>query len=64
MFDRNKVPINALITGKVALNALTRIQQKIFDNDPRKIIVNAVDPGFVATDINKNQGILTPDQGK
>lgn len=50
--------------SKVGLTALTRIQQREFDNDPRKdIVVNAVCPGYVATDMSSHKGYLTPDQG-
>lgn len=48
-------------TSKAALNALT----VTYANELRdeRILVNAVSPGFVATDINGHQGHLTPEQG-
>jgi NAD(P)-dependent dehydrogenase (short-subunit alcohol dehydrogenase family) len=48
-------------TSKAALNALT----VTYANELREegILVNAVSPGFVATDINGHQGHLTPEQG-
>ncbi|MFJ8686739.1 SDR family oxidoreductase [Micromonospora wenchangensis] len=48
-------------TSKAALNALT----VTYANELRGsgILVNAVSPGFVATDINGNRGTLTPAQG-
>lgn len=49
--------------SKVGLNALTRIQQRGFDSDQRKITVNAATPGYVATDMTKYKGVLTVEQG-
>lgn len=50
--------------SKVGVTALTRIQQREFDKDSRQdIIVNAVCPGYVATDMSSHKGPLTPDQG-
>ncbi|MDW5329494.1 SDR family oxidoreductase [Plantactinospora sp. KLBMP9567] len=48
-------------TSKAALNAVTIT----YANELRDtgILVNAVSPGFVATDINEHRGILTPEQG-
>lgn len=47
------------------MSALTRIQQRQFDTDPRPgIVVNSVHPGFVDTDMSSHQGHLTIDQGK
>ncbi|MER7208115.1 SDR family oxidoreductase [Streptosporangium sp. NPDC000239] len=48
-------------TSKAALNALT----VTYANELRGegILVNAVSPGFVATDINGHRGHLTPEQG-
>ncbi|MFD7898758.1 SDR family oxidoreductase [Streptomyces sp. NPDC059743] len=48
-------------TSKAALNAVTIT----YANELRdtKILVNAVSPGFVATDINGHRGVLTPRQG-
>jgi len=50
--------------SKIALNALTEIQQREFDQDPREdLIVNAVHPGFIVTDMTLNQGALTTEEG-
>lgn len=50
--------------SKTGLTALTRAQQRLFNNDSRKdLIVNACCPGFVATDMTSHKGYLTPDQG-
>ncbi|MCB5909991.1 SDR family oxidoreductase [Streptomyces pinistramenti] len=48
-------------TSKAALNAVTLT----YANELRDegILVNAVSPGFCATDINDHQGYLTPEQG-
>ncbi|MFF3378951.1 SDR family oxidoreductase [Streptomyces sp. NPDC002680] len=48
-------------TSKAALNAVT----VTYANELRGtgILVNAVSPGFVATDINGHQGVLTPEEG-
>ncbi|OKI81345.1 SDR family oxidoreductase [Streptomyces sp. CB02414] len=48
-------------TSKAALNAVTiTYANELRDTD---ILVNAVSPGFVATDINGHQGVLTPEEG-
>ncbi|GIY28065.1 carbonyl reductase 3 [Caerostris darwini] len=50
--------------SKIGINALTIIQQKKFDEDEREdIVVNAVHPGYVMTDMNLGNGELTPSQG-
>jgi NAD(P)-dependent dehydrogenase (short-subunit alcohol dehydrogenase family) len=50
--------------SKVALIALTRIQQSIFDTDPRNdLVIQVVCPGFCRTDINLNRRILPPEVG-
>ena len=54
---------SSYIVSKIALSALTRIQSRQMEADQREdIAVNHVHPGFVATDINKHMGHLTPDQ--
>uniref|UniRef100_T1IV60 Uncharacterized protein n=1 Tax=Strigamia maritima TaxID=126957 RepID=T1IV60_STRMM len=55
---------SAYAVSKVGVSALTFLQQKKFDKDERKdIIVNAVHPGYVDTEMTSHQGPLTPDQG-
>lgn len=50
--------------SKVGLNALTRIQQRYFDQDPRPdLIVNSVHPGYVDTDMTKHLGGVPIEQG-
>lgn len=46
------------------LIALTKVQQRLFDQTPeRNILVSAVCPGYVATDLNNYSGYLTTEQG-
>jgi len=50
--------------SKIAIAALTRIQQREFDQDSREdIVVNCVHPGYIKTDMTFNQGPLSPEQG-
>lgn len=50
--------------SKIGLNALTFIQHRKFLSDSRPdIVINAVHPGYVDTDMSSHKGILTPDQG-
>jgi len=50
--------------SKVGLSALTRIQQRHFDQDPRPdLIVNSVHPGYVDTDMTKHLGGVPIEQG-
>jgi len=55
----------AYTASKVAVNALTFVQQRAFDADPRAdIVVNSVHPGSVDTDMISHEGItLTIEQG-
>lgn len=54
-------PLLAYCSSKTAVNAIT----VFFANDLRRtnIKVNAVSPGYVATDLNDHSGFLTPQQG-
>ncbi|CAN7997392.1 unnamed protein product [Ixodes hexagonus] len=50
--------------SKVGVTVLSFIQQRDFDKDPRSdLVVNAVHPGYVDTDMTSHKGPLTPDQG-
>eukprot|EP01018_Ginkgo_biloba_P017095 Gb_07867 [translate_table: standard] len=51
--------------SKMALNAYTRVLAEELSNRPeaQRIYVNSMAPGYVKTDINRNSGILTPEQG-
>lgn len=55
---------SAYVVTKVGMNALTFIQHRRFLQDTREdIVVNAVHPGYVDTDMSSHKGPLTPDQG-
>ncbi|CAG0901771.1 unnamed protein product [Cyprideis torosa] len=50
--------------SKVAVSALTRVQQRQFDADERPgIFVNHVHPGYVDTSLSNGKGYLTPEEG-
>lgn len=51
--------------SKVALCAITRIQQKQFDQDTSKndIKISSATPGYCQTDMTGNKGIFTAEQG-
>nr|XP_037268365.1 carbonyl reductase [NADPH] 1-like isoform X2 [Rhipicephalus microplus] len=50
--------------SKVGVTVLTFIQQRDFNADPREdLVVNAVHPGYVNTDMSSHKGPLTPEQG-
>lgn len=55
---------SAYAISKIGVSALAGIQQAMFDADPRRdIVVNAVHPGYVDTDMTSHKGNLTPEQG-
>lgn len=57
-------PSSAYSVSKVAVSALTRIQQRAFDADARPdIVVNSVHPGYVDTDMTSHKGPLTIEEG-
>lgn len=57
-------PNSAYSVSKVGVSALSFIQQRAFDADPREdIVVNAVHPGYVDTDMTNHTGPLTIEQG-
>jgi NAD(P)-dependent dehydrogenase (short-subunit alcohol dehydrogenase family) len=49
------------VPSKTALTAVTMMYARALVAE--RILVNAVCPGFVATDLNNNRGVLTPAQG-
>lgn len=50
--------------SKIGLTALTFMQHRAFTKDSREdIVINAVHPGYVDTDMSSHKGPLTPDQG-
>ncbi|CAN8006029.1 unnamed protein product [Ixodes pacificus] len=56
---------SAYNVSKVGVTVLTFIQQRDFNGDSREdLVVNAVHPGYVTTDMSSHRGLLTPDQGK
>ncbi|XP_053207274.1 carbonyl reductase [NADPH] 3-like [Panonychus citri] len=57
-------PNSAYSTSKVMLSALTFIQAREFGKDTREdIVINAVHPGYVDTDMTSHNGTLTIEQG-
>ncbi|XP_054713081.1 carbonyl reductase [NADPH] 1-like [Uloborus diversus] len=55
---------SAYCVSKIGVNALTFMQHRKFLEDPRAdIVINAVHPGYVDTDMSSHKGPLTPDQG-
>ncbi|CAL4134399.1 unnamed protein product [Meganyctiphanes norvegica] len=50
--------------SKIGLSALSRIQQRHFDTDPREdLVVNFCHPGYVDTDMSSHKGPLTIEEG-
>jgi len=50
--------------SKIAISALTRIQQREFDLDSREdLVVNSVHPGYIKTDMTFNKGPLSVEEG-
>ena len=57
-------PNSTYIVSKIGWSALSRIQQRMMDDDPREdIVVNHVHPGYVDTDMTSHKGPLTIDRG-
>lgn len=57
-------PNSAYNVSKVGVSKLTFIQQAAFDkNGPEDVVVNAVHPGYVDTDMTSHRGPLTIEQG-
>lgn len=57
-------PTRSYSASKIGVSKLTFIQQAAFDKDTRSdIIVNAVHPGYVSTDMTYHKGCLTPEEG-
>jgi len=61
----NGWPNSAYDVSKVAVSALTRIQQREIDESRPSddIVINSVHPGYVDTDMTSHKGVLTPEQG-
>jgi len=57
-------PDSSYVVSKVAVSALTRIQQRQFNDDSRcDLVINHCHPGYVDTDMSSHKGPLTPHQG-
>lgn len=57
-------PSRAYAVSKVGVSALSFVQQRAFDADPRKdLVVNSVHPGYVDTDMTSHKGPLTIEEG-
>ena len=55
---------SAYSVSKIGVIALTRVQQRALDQDPRPgIVVNSLCPGYVNTDMSAHYGTRTPDEG-
>jgi len=55
---------SAYVASKVGLSALSRVQQRVLDNDPREdIVVNHIHPGYVDTDMTSHKGPLSIEEG-
>ncbi|XP_022178716.1 carbonyl reductase [NADPH] 1-like [Myzus persicae] len=62
--EKSGWPSSAYCVSKVGVSALTFIQQRAFDVDPRTdIVINSVHPGYVDTDMTSHKGPLTIEQG-
>jgi carbonyl reductase 1 len=56
-------PSSAYRVSKVGLNALTRILARELDGDPRRILVNAVCPGWVRTSMGGSSAPRSAEKG-
>lgn len=56
-------PSSAYRVSKVGLNAYTRLLAARLSSDPRRILVNAVCPGWVRTDMGGPSASRSPEQG-
>jgi len=64
-FESSDYPKIAYEFSKAGIISITRIQQRMFNMDLKRadLVVNAVCPGFVMTEMTKNTGFVTADQG-
>jgi len=57
-------PNSTYVVSKIGWSALSRIQQRQMEQDPRQdIVINHVHPGYVDTDMTRNKGVHTIDRG-
>jgi len=62
--SKHGFPNSAYGMSKVAVTAMSMVQQRQLDKDGRQdIVVNACCPGYVATDMSSHKGPLTVEQG-
>ncbi|ELU03148.1 hypothetical protein CAPTEDRAFT_3426 [Capitella teleta] len=63
--DKEGWPSSAYGVSKIGISALSSILQKTFDadNGHSDVVINACCPGFVVTDLTKQTGIKTIDEG-
>jgi len=61
----NGWPTSAYMVSKVAVSAMTRIQQREFDEKHagKDLVINHVHPGYVDTDMTSHKGPLTVEAG-
>ena len=56
-------PNSTYVVSKIGWSALSRIQQRQMEQDPRQdIVINHVHPGYVDTDMTRHNGILSIDR--
>jgi len=57
-------PDSTYVVSKIGWSALSRIQHRMLEDDPRgDIVVTHVHPGYVDTDMSSHRGTLTIDRG-
>jgi len=62
--DQHGWPNSTYVVSKIGWSALSRIQQREMEKDPRKdVVINHVHPGYVDTDMTSHKGVLTIDRG-
>ena len=61
--ESNGWPNSTYVVSKIGWSALSRIQHRQFEMDPRKdIVINHVHPGYVDTDMTNHKGFLSVDR--
>ena len=56
-------PNSTYVVSKIGWSALSRIQQRQMEHDPRQdVVINHVHPGYVDTDMTSHKGILSIDR--
>lgn len=63
-YEQKGWPKSCYNMSKIGLNALTFIYQRQFNNDPRPdLVINAVHPGYIGTELTNFKGPGTMDEG-